>query len=356
MPNDLSAARQVAEDLRYAGDVTTGEFSGESHVDHVRAVATQQSLRLNSEVAPQLWAAWVTVCERLEVPLDRASAYVYTDPMPRADVFADSFEHCIVRFSSGLIRLLDHQEFMFVAAHELGHFLLGHSRLLRTDEPDDLEQYLLQRAAEISVDRLGLRGCASVEVSVRAMMKLIAGLDEHYLRFDIAAFIRQLSERDRAGTAIDENATHPSIVVRTRSLLWSSLSGVQHGSGREAFLAAKAKLDERVAADLHRFVDGPVLERIEEAKMSVAMWMAAIRLVRRGGFAKEDQEQFRRVFGELRFGKFTGFVSGRPGSELRLAVEARARESVTRLRSMIPRGAEARLEECETIARQFARQ
>lgn len=355
MPNDLSAARQVAEDLRYSGDIATGEFSRESQVDHVRAIATQQSLKLNAAVAPTLWTAWVTVCERLEVPLDRASAYVYADPMPRADVFADSFEHCVVRFSSGLIRLMDEREFMFVAAHELGHYLLGHSRLQRTDEPGDLEQYMLQRAAEISVDRLGLRGCESVEVSVRAMMKLIAGLDQKHIRFDIAAFVQQLSDRERADVALDESATHPSIVVRTRSLLWSSIAGVQHGSGRDAFLAAKARLDERVAADLHRYVDGPVLERIEEAKSSVAMWMAAIRLARTGGFVKEDQELFRSVFGEIRLEKFKGFVSGRSQAELRSEVEGRAREAVDRLREIIPRGAEAQLDECEAIARQFAK-
>lgn len=354
MPADLSAARRLAEDLRFAGDIPSGDFGGESHVDHVRAIAAQQALQLNGEVAPTLWPAWVTVCRRLEVPPDRASAFVYADPMPRADVFADSFEHCIVRFSSGLVRLLDEREFMFVAAHELGHYLLGHSRLQRTEEPGDLEQYLLQRAAEISVDRLGLLGCESVEVSMRAMMKLIAGLDEAHLRFDVAAFIRQISERDRVGVASDVSATHPSIVVRTRSLLWSSMAGVQHGTNRHAFLGAKATLDGRVASDLQRFVDGPVLERIDDAKTSLAMWMTALRIARHGSFAKDDQERFRLAFGEERFAKFRGFVGGHSQGELTAAASGRVREAEVRLREMIPRGANARIAECEQIAMQFA--
>jgi hypothetical protein len=85
------------------------------------------------------------------------------------------------------------------------------------------------------------------------------------------------------------------------------------------------------------------------------MWMAAIRLARAGGFATEDQELFRRVFGDMRFEKFKGFVSGQSQAQLTLAAEARAREAVDRLRAMIPRGAESRIDECEVIARQFAK-
>src|SRR5687768_6615234 len=81
-----------------------------------------------------------------------------------------------VRFSSTLVDILDEEEFCFVVGHELGHFLLRHTAGLH-GSTESLELFMLQRAQEISADRLGMVACGSLDVAIKALKKTISGLN-----------------------------------------------------------------------------------------------------------------------------------------------------------------------------------
>ena len=69
--------------------------------------------------------------------------------------------------------------------HELGHFLLDHHHANVGFTSANPEYFRQRRAQEISVDRLGLLSCGSLDVALRALMKTVSGLTERHLRFDV---------------------------------------------------------------------------------------------------------------------------------------------------------------------------
>ena len=84
------------------------------------------------------------------------------------------------------------------------------------------------RAQEISVDRVGLVACGDLSVAIRAMMKTVSGLEHRHLRFDAGQFISQVSRLSQ-GTSDEVWNSHPSMVVRSRALLWFSMDNDLEG-------------------------------------------------------------------------------------------------------------------------------
>ena len=75
-----------------------------------------------------------------------------------------------------------------------------------------------ERAQELSVDRVGLIACGSVDIAIRALMKTVSGLSSEHLRFDVGTFISQL---DKSVKPVDHHA-----LPRFSSLNLSSVQGV----------------------------------------------------------------------------------------------------------------------------------
>src|SRR5262245_48038168 len=182
----------------------------------------QSELAISPLVTPQLAASLETVRRRLGVPTSACQGFVYESPHVQASCGVVDASRCVVRFSSALVELLTPEEFQFVAGHELGHFIFGHRR--RDIQSGNLENLLRSRAQEISVDRAGLLGCASLNDGLSAIMKSASGLSSRHIRFDVTTFVAQLEEAGPSPTLA--GASHPSLVCRARALLWFSLLGV----------------------------------------------------------------------------------------------------------------------------------
>ena len=183
---------------------------------------------------------------------------MYASPELRAECYASSTIQCIIRFSSSLVDLLDEEEFAFVAGHELGHFLLGHGLTHIERQSESIEYFIQQRAQEISVDRIGLVACDSVDVALRALMKVASGLNDRHLRFDVGAFIAQLRMTAPNSGSDNHRASHPSILVRCRALLWFSLNDVFTKRAEVFVQSQMQQLDARIQDDINTYV--PIAE------------------------------------------------------------------------------------------------
>ena len=157
------------------------------------------------------------------IPRSAVTAFVYNSAEVQADCLVDSHDSCVLRFTSGLINLMDEKEFQFVAAHELGHFLRTRCMFpiyfgrvdRRVYDPESKRTF--RRSDWVSrVDNL--------DESVQAIIKTASGLGDQFLRFDVSSFLSQTDLITNPSRGESKNSTHPSMLVRCRSLLWFSMS------------------------------------------------------------------------------------------------------------------------------------
>ena len=349
MANALTPAQGIAELVRFSGDTLRHKSAGESaQTEAIAGTLFQNELEISAEVTPGLWAQLEIVREHLDIPPDAIHAFVYASPELQASCFATSTSSCVLRFSSGLIDLLDASEFSFVCGHELGHFLLGHG-ITKIESGDlSIEYFLQQRAQEISVDRVGLIAAGSLDIAIRALMKTASGLSSEHLRFDVGKFISQLGKSGAMTGAGEHEASHPSMLVRCRALLWFSLNDF-FTMGQDAFSREQFNtLDARIQSDLATFVDGPARKRIDQAKTDLALWIAAMEIVQNGVFGKAEQIAFEKMFGAELLAKLIGFLSDIPKSEVQDAVYERVKTTREALEALIPSSFEGEFEEIQT--------
>src|SRR3990172_4646036 len=337
MLDSLQKARQLAEMVRYSGDTLRSRGEGHaSSTEHIRSLFAQTGLQVTHSVTPSLAASLDKVYERLHIPQGTVDAFVYSSPEIQAECYAGSTKDCVIQFSSGLIDLLDGDDIEFVAGHEIGHFLLRHRITKLESHCENLEYFMQQRSQEISVDRIGLLACRSLDIAMRALMKTVSGLTSKHLRFDVGTFISQL--RNVGNLQIDHAITssHPSILVRCRALLWFSLNDF-YTQGETHFSQEQLrKIDKHIENDLTKYVDGPARKRIEEAKQNLTLWMAAYEAVQNGIFDKQEQANISGMFGEEMLNKLKNFIEGMSAADVQEEIFSRMQSARQELENIIP--------------------
>jgi hypothetical protein len=332
----LDQARALVSALRFSGDtLPRGAQQETSQLGDFTGFMAEHGLEISENVTPDLHTSLLEACTRLLIPAEAVDAFVFPSAECNAACFSDRDDRCILRFSSSLIELLSREELLFVIGHELGHFLLGHSRSLVGQE-ESVELYIQGRAQEISSDRVGLLTCQSLDHSINAMMKLASGLSDDYLRFDVSTFIRQIRHVAARSLSNQFGLLHPSLLVRSRALLWLEMEGVLSQVAEGCEPRNLEKIDTRVEDDLSRYVDGPARKRIAEARETLSMWIFMREIIKTESFTKNEQATFQSRFGKDLLNKMLGFLSGQSRTQVTEAVEERLRRAAGELRALIP--------------------
>ena len=310
MTNELSAVRDFAQTVRYSGDKLTSGEAVKRNIDERESDFSLNCMLVSPLVTPIIHKSLEKVINRLQFPTTSIKAYVYASPVIQAECHAGNDEDCIIRLSSGLIDILENSEIEFVIGHEIGHFIYGHGLALSLLHADSLEFSIQRRAQEISADRFGLLASESLDNSIRAMMKVMSGLTTKYLKFDIGAFLSQLSNTNKNKSQIDVNSSHPSIIVRCRALLWFSMSET-FKSGKQNYQPKEVdRLNKKIKVDIDKFDDSIARNKIEDLKRDVAIWLSAEKIVRDTNFDPHEQKIFKEMFGQDILNKLTNFLSG----------------------------------------------
>jgi hypothetical protein len=330
-------ARFLAETFRYSGDALRAKSAGNSDATtHARNHSYQEGLLLSPLVTPLLADRLKLVGQRLKISEESIDAFIYASADIQAECHAGSTSSCVVRISSSLVDLLNPDEFEFVIGHELGHFLLNHGVIRMEQKSESLEYAIQNRAQEISADRIGLVACQSLETAVRALMKTVSGLSSEHLRFDVGAFLSQLKNAPEAMHFESRTASHPSILVRCRALLWFSMSGMVDG-GDAAHSQEKLKmLEGRIMNDMDKFVDGPAKKLIEDGKNNLAIWIAASCVVQDEIFDKDRQQKIAEMFGDGTLEKLKNFLGDLSSSTAQDVVYDRMKSAREELEGLIP--------------------
>lgn len=337
MNNTLSEARSFVEKVRYSED-TLKTKDAATHRDNseIDSYSSLNSILVSPLVTPIISASINKVVDRLHIPRDSVKTYVYASPDIQAECYASNDHDCIIRLSSGLIDILEDEEIEFVVGHEIGHFLYNHSLAFSSTGKDSLELSIQKRAQEISADRIGLLASKSLDVSIKALMKTMSGLSTKYLKFDIGAFLSQLSNAESFKSQLDVNSSHPSMIVRCRALLWFSMSDTFKKGSQDYQVNEVARLNKKIRSDIDKFVDVKSREKIETLKKDLALWMSALSIVQNGSFSKDEQQQFSQMFDNDTLEKLKRFLAGLSASSASETVIKNVEKAKDELCSAIP--------------------
>lgn len=203
-------------------------------VEQARRVLLGTSVRLSATMTPEVHEvaehcrATLGIQEPLEI-------YVSPSPVFNAFSYGGEKDRIIVGMTSSLLESFEPEELRFVIGHELGHYLFEHhdvpvAVLVQTPPGipprKALQLFQWQRYAEISSDRAGLVCAGDLEPTARAFFKIASGLRGDRVRFDIDAYLAQITdiraeaEKARQGPeriSADWFASHPFSPLRIRA-------------------------------------------------------------------------------------------------------------------------------------------
>jgi hypothetical protein len=297
---DLNKARKIAEAVRLSEDkpskmFDSNDFKGRNY--HKDAML-RHGVLISKSVTPSLDSGLGEVCKALKIPRDCVNAFVYNSPDVQADCLIDTLDTCVLRFTSGLVNLMDEDEFKFVAGHELGHFLLGHGACSQYLSEGTSEDFMVRRARELSADRLGYLSIGNQENAIRSIIKTASGLGNQFLRFDVASFMSQTSLITNPSKGESKNSTHPSMLMRCRALLWFAMSVNSFEELQRVSKDELIRIDARIVRDLERFVDGQVRLKKVECESDIALWKSVLLIYHSGAFTNETQKRLANSMGE----------------------------------------------------------
>jgi len=230
----------------------------------------RKKLRVSALTLPGVERAVAKACRFLRVPRPSVHAFVSPEAGRNAYCIMQNDEPVIV-FGSALIELMNEDELASIAGHEIGHFLLPEAHLLSNPETKDGRIHC--RAAEITMDRIGLIACGDLHSACKAEMKLMCGLKEPHLRPDVTAFINEARE-NFDGTYLDEeDATHPPAQLRLRAIVeFANSDACQRSWGLEGGTPI-ANINQSVSALLTQQIDRHILQAITKDLKMAKAWL-----------------------------------------------------------------------------------
>ena len=207
-----------------------------------RLYCLSDTVRIDSRQCPELYKLLVESCEILDMPVPQ----LFVDQRPFANAHTFGVETPIIVVFSGLLDLLDEDEWRVVLGHELGHIKAGH--VLYRQIAEFLARLLLNlggrtlglgrtlgfglfyaffhwyRQSELTADRAGLLATQDLDTVIATEMKLAGGSRKLFAQMDREAFLAQgrdyeaLGSQDALFQLLKANqtllTTHPFPAVR----------------------------------------------------------------------------------------------------------------------------------------------
>lgn len=337
---NLDQARRLAAKVRFledrpSPDCVAFEVEHGFHRDYM----LRHGVLVNMAITPDIELWLQEVCDRLYIPRKAVFAFVYSSSEVQADCVNDTLDTCVLRFTSGLVNLMEKAEFQFVAAHELGHFLFMHNSRSNHKGEESPEGYMIRRGRELSSDRIGYLGSGSLDASLRAVMKTASGLSSRHIRFDVARYMQQSLNFAQPSGGESRNSTHPSVLFRSRALLWFATEVTSVSELWQHTEAIRAKIDAKIQKDLETLVDGHVRNNMREIESDLLLWKLCVLIISEGSFTKTDQDKVESALGSEALSGIKSFLQLYPSSELLLEAQKRLNSTVSALCSEFPRSA-----------------
>ena len=292
--------------LRYDHDIRIKKPLNFKLPENVKNNYYKNGILIDKNSSPKIDNIIRSVCDILIISRENIIFFVYASSDIQALCLNVSNDECVIQFSSGLVNLLSEKELAFVIGHELGHFIFEHGFNDKNDI--SFEKFQKLRSQEISVDRLGLISCGKLDYAMSAIIKTVSGLDEKFLDFNIGQFINQAHKTIPTYNDYSFMDTHPSFIIRSRSLILFSSTGILDFDSKEMNKIDMTKINVNVKNQFNKFVDAPLNKKIEEILNECALWKSAQIVLSDNRFDKDEQEKFKKYFGNAMLDKLKIFI------------------------------------------------
>ena len=227
-------------------------------------------LRVSAQTLPGVDRAVSKACQLLRVPRDKVHAFVSPETGRNAICMMSADEPMIV-FGSALVELMSEEELACIAGHEIGHFLLPEAFFL--SDASSAEGRIHCRAAEITMDRIGLVACGDLRAACSAEMKIMSGLKEPHLRMDVAAFLADARNAFDGSFRREEDNTHPPAQLRLRAIVeFANSDACQRPWGRTGGVPIE-QVNLSVSRLLNEHIDRHVLAEMTEPVLMAKAWV-----------------------------------------------------------------------------------
>jgi Zn-dependent protease with chaperone function len=182
-----------------------------------RMYCMSDNVRVGPKQFPQLHKILVESCEILDMPVPQ----MYIDQLPFANAYTFGVESPIIVLFSGLVDLLDEDEWRVVIGHELGHIKSNHvmyrqiaeflfrllsflgGRTMGLGRAAGLGIFYAffhwYRQSELTADRAALLVSQDPDAVLNTLMKLAGGTRRLYEQMDREAFLEQGREYQDLG-------------------------------------------------------------------------------------------------------------------------------------------------------------
>lgn len=336
-------AFELANSIRYKDDRKTQiRPLDSSNLQSVELGFSLQSLKVTKEITPSIYDALQTVCERLYLKKNIVVAYITSSSDIQAQCISFNTESCLITLSSELTNLLNQKELEFVIGHELGHFLFQHNIETRLD--NSKESFIALRAKEISVDRIGLCACRDLDVAMKSIIKILSGLDDRLLRFDLNAFLQQIEHK---ATIPNESqqifSTHPSLLLRAKALVRFSLCQEYQQLNNKFGGSNLNEIDNLIRNDLDFYIDSHTREQIENSREFVEFWTLVYSIVKSGSLTKSNQDLIENRFGKDKKNKLINMLDDLTKEQVEEIVRGKIIDSIANFKKLAPTQAKEQL-------------
>ena len=313
--------KRLLEDLKFSQDsfdyseMIYNKSALEKEIKKQRRKIIATSLQVCESICPQIFEATKSVKSTLSSVCD-IEAFIYSDSTPQALNFGGEKNCAYIMLSSGLVDLLNRDELTFVIGHETAHFLFKHylypSTEMARNEVEWLNLLATKRAAEISCDRVGFACVTEKSNAYSAIIKLLSGLSDKHLRFDIKAYLNQVETLFKPDSKhnIISGDSHPTFSIRLRALLYFQMSEPYYNliQSKDTAPLSKQRLDEKIEKDIRVLGGYYVDEKNFEAINDLTFWAAFALFSMDKNLTKAEQSYLKRVYGVDKYNNAINFI------------------------------------------------
>ncbi|WP_161318824.1 M48 family metallopeptidase [Alcanivorax sp. DP30] len=251
----------------------------------------RNALLISEHVTPGVEDVIRHVLSVFSISRANVEAFVFSDPVIQAACLGSGSDSAAICVSSGAVESLEADELAFVLGHEVGHFILNHTKQYSEAIQRSPEFFECRRYQEISADRYGLVAAGSVDSAMRAIIKTASGLSSRHLQFSVQRFAQQFS-KSTSRYSDATYTTHPDMPTRARALL--RFDPIKNDPG----LASKLQeVDIKIGKDLDKISNHHFIAIKKDLRSRVITWSVLERLSESGRVTPGMKMAFREAAG-----------------------------------------------------------